>query len=222
MFKSIIYKEWIKIKWFAIISFIVSIGTVAYIWLDLNQGFEFIKAQDYWFNVIYRNTVYFSILKYLASAIGLSIGLAQYIPEVVDKRIKLTMHLPMNEEKMILKMMSFGGAVVLTILTVMFLFFIGISSIYFPTEIITAASLSILPWFLSGMAIYFIIGLVALEPIRRYQFAYSIIGLGLVSFFHKKALLGGYSHIAPKLVIITLVLSVSLLFSVYRFRKGEM
>lgn len=222
MFKSIIYKEWIKIKWFAIASFIISIGTVAYIWLDLNHGFEFSEAHNYWYNIIYRNSSYFTILKYLSAFVGLAIGLSQYIPEVVDKRIKLTMHLPMNEEQMILKMMSFGASVVTLILVVLFLFFISISYLFFPTEIVSKAAFTVVPWLLSGLVIYFIIGLVALEPIRKYQLLYTAVGVGLITFFYEKSILGAYTLLLPELVVITLLLSVSLLFSVYRFRKGEM
>jgi hypothetical protein len=78
------------------------------------------------------------------------------------------------------------------------------------------------PWVLSGFAIYYLVALIVLEPVWKYRFAYLLVAAAFVPLFYEQALPGGYGPANPVLFVLVIILSISLLFSGYRFRKGEM
>ena len=222
MWKSIIYKEWLKIRWFLIAYAGLGILAVGNIFLNVQHDFKFNEATNYWYLMLFQGVKYYSYLNYVPIVGGLAIAIAQYFPETVSKRIKLTFHLPLNENKALIIMMLFGTACLIGIYLVLFLLFYGLSAVYFPAEIIDAALISITPWFLSGFAAYFLVALVVLEPVWKYRFFYFIVMAAFVPIFLERSGSGGYAPANPILVVLVIILSISLLFSGYRFRKGEM
>jgi hypothetical protein len=153
---------------------------------------------------------------------GLAIALAQYFPETVNKRIKLTFHLPVYENEILIRMHAFGAACLAVLFLVFFLVFIAGSSLFFPSEIIWPSVVTITPWFLGGLATYFISALILLEPIWLYRGLYSVVGGGFITFYYSSASIGGYEPILVSLFLLTGLSSIVILFSGYRFRKGEM
>lgn len=222
MLKSICYKEWLKIGKIAIILFIVGMLIIAGIYLTVRHDLVLSDAEKIWDMVINQKYLYFSIFKFFPLIFGLLIGVAQFIPEIMEKRIKLSLHLPLNEEEVILKMVAFGMGTVITVFLALFLFFYGWGLVYFPFEIVKMASLTVLPWFLSGLAVYFLAAYIILEPIWKYRIFYMISAAVFVSIFYKSNVAGAYGPSITMLVLCILMASLSSIFSIYRFRKGEM
>lgn len=222
MWKSVIYKEWLKIRWFLIGFAALGIIAVGYIFLKVQHDFTFLEAKNYWYNSLFQNLQYFGYLKFLPLAAGLAIGIAQYYPETVDKRIKLTFHLPIRENKILLMMHAFGTGTLLAVFLLIFSLFFGLSKLFFAAEMVDTAVITIFPWFLAGLTTYFLIALIVLEPIRKYQVFYILISSFLITVFFEPAATSGYAPANPLLFVLTACLSIALLFSAYRFRKGEM
>ncbi len=222
MWKSIIYKEWLKTRWFILLFFTLGILTVGYIFLKVQHDFKFNDPNNFWYVILFMKAQYFSFLKFVPIAGALAISVAQFFPETVSKRIKLSFHLPINENKMLLIMMLFGTAGLLVIYIILLAAFYGLSSLFFPSDIIVPALITITPWFLSGFAIYYFVALIVLEPVWKYRFLYIIVAAIILPLFMESASTGSYSPANPILAILVIILSISLLFSGYRFRKGEM
>jgi len=224
MWKSIVYKEWLKTRWFAIIYLLLSILAIANLFLKVQHDLTFNEAQKYWYMVVFQNLKYFKHGFFIVLPLlgALTIAVAQYFPETVSKRIKLSYHLPLNENKMLLTMMLYGTICILIISVVTFLLFVGLSFIWFPAEIVTGAAITIAPYFLSGFAVYFLTALMVLEPVWKYRFLYLIVAAIFVPVYFTRVVIGGYLPALPLLTVFTVILSISLLFSGYRFRKGEM
>jgi hypothetical protein len=222
MLKAIIFKEWIKLKWFLIFYAIFGIMTVGYIFILVRHDIAFHDAKSYWYAILFQGFQYFKYLRYVPLLGGLLIGVAQFFPETVNKRIKLTFHLPREENTLLLMMTGFGAVSLLICYLLMFLFFTGLSMLFFPSQIIMAALVSICPWFLAGMAAYFLSSLVILEPVWIFRLLYFIAACTIIPFFIQPAVSGGYHPINSILFVMVLLLSISILFSGYRFRKGEM
>ncbi len=222
MLKSIIYKEWLKTRWF-IIAF-ATLGTlvVGYIFLTVQHNFKFSDANSYWYTLLFMKLKYFGYLKFVPIAGALAISIAQFFPETVDKRIKLTFHLPLNENRVLLIMMLFGTLVLLASYLLFLSIFVAFSALYFPSNIIIPALITITPWFLAGFAAYYFVALIVLEPVWKYRFLYILVAATIVPLFFEPAATGSYSPANPVLVIIVILSSISLLFSGFRFRKGEM
>lgn len=221
MFKSLIYKEWIKTRWFIAGFLLLGIIAIAMLYLKTQHDFKFSEAKNIWNGILFKNYSYFSSLKFLPLLCGAILGISQYVPEIIDKRIKLTYHLPMNENKILLQMMGYGTLVLMVCFSVLITLFWTISAFYFPKEIISDAMVTITPWFLSGFAAYFLIGFIVLEPVWRYRLYYTIVSAFFITLFLYSGMNGAYISMNLTLTICTIASSIALLFSGYRFRKGE-
>src|SRR5258708_20321050 len=156
MWKSIIYKEWLKIRKPAIILFLAGILLIIGIYSGVRHDLILRDAELVWVKILIMNSVYFTILKFFPLIIGLLVGIAQFVPEIIDKRIKLTLHLPVNEETVVLKMIGFGVFSLFIVFGIMLLLFYSLGSYYFPYEIAGPSLVSILPWFMAGLGFFFL------------------------------------------------------------------
>jgi hypothetical protein len=165
---------------------------------------------------------WFGLLKYIPLAGALIIAIAQYFPETVNKRIKLTFHLPLNENKVLLQMVVYGTICIMLVYLLMLCIFTALSALYFPSDIIIPALISLVPWFLCGLAAYFLTALMVLEPVWIYRLLYLVAALTFIPLFLVPSVAGGYAPANFILVVLVIILSIAILFSGYRFRKGEM
>lgn len=222
MWKSIFYKEWLKIRWFLIGFTALGIIVVAYIFLKVQHNFAFIGGKSYWYATLYQGLQYFIYLKFLPLTGAIAIGFAQYFPETINKRIKLSFHLPLKENKVLILMQAFGAGSLLAAYLLIFGIYFGLSKVYFTTEMIYLAFMTMFPWFLAGFTAYFMIALIILEPIWKYRVFYFLIGAFFISFYMLPAITGGYGPVNPIMFVLTAGSGIALIFSAYRFRKGEM
>ncbi len=222
MLKSLLYKEWIKIRLIFWVALGIGMLALINIFLKVRHDILFVDAESYWYSYLFRGSIFFGILKFFPLIVGLAVAIAQYFPETVNKRIKLTFHLPVPENTILVWMHSFGALMVLIIyLALLGMFSLG-GTFFFPSNIIGSSLLTMLPWFLGGITAYFLMALILLEPMWLYRGLYSAIAAGFISLFFIKAPIGAYRPALVPLTLITLLLSCVVLFSGYRLRKGEM
>lgn len=222
MWKGIIYKEWLKVRWFFLIYAFAGLLGVAYTFIKVQHDIAFSSSQSFWYFNLFQGGQYFDFLRFIPILGGLIVAIAQYFPETVSKRIKLTFHLPINENKVLLMMWIFGTICLLTTFLVQLLLFVGLSFLYLPSNIILPALTSITPWYLASFASYNLLALVVLEPVWKYRIFYLLISILFVPLFLQSAISGGFAPINIAFAILTVLSSFSLLYSGYRFRKGEM
>ena len=221
MWRSIIYKEWLKLRWVWIILTLLGMLAVANIYIRLAHDILFAQANNFWYGILFNKYQYFKVLKFLPF-MGLVLAVAQYLPETLHKRIKLTFHLPLGENKSLIIMMLSGTVCLLATYFLIFSGFYLSSAILLPVEIINSASISILPWILAGFALYYFVSLIVLEPVWYYWPIYSAVAFFFVRVYLVSSPSGAYKPINLYLVILTALLSIVFIFSAYRFRKGEM
>ena len=116
MNKAIFYKERIKIRRFYPLATAVLAGFTAYALLRIGRMYAFNGAASVWLAVLDRGDVLVDPLKYLPALVGAGLGLAQFLPEITQKRLKITLHLPDSRRAMMLGMLGYG----LVLLTVLF------------------------------------------------------------------------------------------------------
>jgi hypothetical protein len=222
MWKSLVFKEWLKIRWILILFSLLGIAVIGSIFLNLQHDLKFSGATNFWYSILFMGLQYFQLLKFVPLVIGLSIGVAQYFPETVNKRIKLSFHLPVEENRLLVLMMLCGTLSLLISFGLMFTLFWGLSIHFLPAEIVNAAVISVIPWFLAGFTIYYFVGLIVLEPVWKYWIFYGLTGYACVELYMESSVAGAFELVNLKFLILTVLLSISLLFSANRFRKGEM
>lgn len=221
MWKSIVYKEWLKIRWFLIGYTLLGILGIGYLFLTVKHGFAFNGGKNIWNIILFQGDRFFDSLKYVPLVGGLTIAIAQYFPETVNKRIKLTFHLPLGENKALLMMHAFGAVSLLLSFVIVLSLFSGFSLLYFPVQMVTDSLITILPWVLAGFSGYFFGALIILEPRWMSRFFYSLIGGFFLTIYFAPAPIAAYGPAISGLLVLTAALSITLLFSAYRFRKGE-
>lgn len=220
MFKSIIYKEWIKTRWVVIISFLAVFITLIYIQLEVRHYIELMTAFSNWLYIVQRKMLYYEIFKYFPLIIGVVISILQFVPEMSKNRMRLSYHLPISEKKLLLSMTSIGFSLLIINLAIIVGGLVGISYIYYPTEIVQSMLFTISPWLLGGIAIYFLTSTIILEPSWKYRIILIIIAFAFLKLLFMESGYNEYQFSIWKYVLIVVFFPLMVLFPGHRFRKG--
>lgn len=221
MFKSMIYKEWLK-TWTAIACLMLMlIGFTAYDFLALAknaslQGYGFL-----WSYAVGKYSILVDNLIYLPVICGLALAAAQFIPETYRKCLKLTLHLPMSQLRTVSIMQGYGLVVLLVF------FIIQAASLgiflghYLVADIVWRILFSLLTWYCAGLCAYIWAGAIILEPAWRMRIFETVLMLALLSTFYLSSQMMGYScGILPLATATTLAAFPLIHYSVRRFKDG--
>ena len=99
MNKAIFFKEWIKTRGLFFIALLVSLCFAGYVMMRINRVITFKGADHLWAILLSRDTVFIELLQYLPLIIGALFASSQFIPEMTQKRLKLTLHLPYPQQR---------------------------------------------------------------------------------------------------------------------------
>ncbi len=189
MNKAIFYKERIKIRRFYPLATAVLAGFTAYALLRIGRMYAFNGAASVWLAVLDRGDVLVDPLKYLPALVGAGLGLAQFLPEITQKRLKLTLHLPDSRRAMMLGMLGYD-LVLLTMLFAVQLLAIGLYLRHLMApELVHAVVSTTLPWYAAGFAGYLFAAWICIEPTWRQRLFDALIAAGVMRllFFERCA-----------------------------------
>lgn len=220
MIKALLYKEWKKTKWFAI--GILSLGflLLTYIYLTLGKSIRFAGMEHLWDVVINRDQFLFRDLKYFPIAAGSCLGLSQFVPEMILKRIKLSLHLPLSERKIISTMLGFGNIVLLFIFGIQVFALVVFASIYFPKEFLYSALLTVFPWYMAGLMSYSLVSWICFEPVWKRKIINLLLAFAILKINFLSDFPGAYSLALYFIVIIPFYVLPFSFLSVDRFKVG--
>lgn len=220
MIKAIFYKEWIKMRWFCLVAALFLAGFTAYALLRVQRVITFKGAAHIWEVMLEKEVVFIDILQYLPVLLGVLLALVQFIPEMTHKRLKLTLHLPFPQRKMILLMMGVGLAALAVLSAVQaFVLWCYFHTLLAP-ELVSRILLTSLPWYLAGLALYPLAAWVCLEPTWRRRVADILVAVGVCRLFFLSETPQAYDGMLPWLLALLLCVSFFSLLSVYRFKQG--
>lgn len=94
MLKAILYKEWIKSRWYLAVAFAVTCAFAGYAMLRLYRALGMMGAGHIWEVMVTRNAVFVEQMEYVPLLAGLLLAVVQFAPEMHRKCLKLTLHLP--------------------------------------------------------------------------------------------------------------------------------
>ena len=221
MWKSIIYKEWIKTRSAVAIIVAVFLGVGIYSFITINANIRLTGIVNVWETAVQKDPLVFSYFQYLPLLAGILLAITQYIPELQFKRLKLTLHLPLNENKILLTMLLYGIAVIALLLLVSMPLLLWDLSRQFPREIVFSAHHQLIPWFFAGPAAYLLTSWVCLEPQWKQRIMNVIPALLFLSFFLFKAKSGAYQPFHPYLIVTAVIVCFFFPFySTARFKEG--
>ena len=218
------YKEWIKTRAAFFGTLIVGIGVVFYLFIGVENRITLMGAKGYTLYMLYNNppVIYYGLLRYIPLLAAVCIGASQYAPEVAQRRIRLTLHLPVGSTAVVYTMVLYGLAVFCCTLLPALLITTATLAACFPAEVVVATLQTLLPWLLGGMTAYFFTAMIAFEPVWKFRFGYILIAYFTLRFFYLGYGVGNAVTAYPLLLVITLVSSLAVIYTSHRFNKGEL
>lgn len=220
MFKSLIYKEWLKIRWIFIGMAVINCLVVINIYFDLNNMFKTYSANVVVGQFQFYEIVYYSDIKYVVLLTGLILGIFQFFPEINQTRLKLTFHLPVNESKLMFQMASFTMFLLISIFIVDAIFLSIISLKFLPKEFFENMLTTTLPWYIGSICAYLWIVIIFIEPNWIKRIVSVFFAVGLVDLFYAG---GGYSKYVPSIwlfLLVAVLCSTIFFLSAYNFKRG--
>ena len=218
MLKSIFFKEYLKIRrpWLALL--LLNAILMGYIYIDTRQLFTMDHPEVVWYRVLHLGQIHYGLLQYAPLLAGILIACIQYLPEMRDERLRLSLHLPVSPHRLILAHL-FMGLIAGGVLIGLDLFFLCvITALYFPMEGVVVSFMTALPWGLAGLAAYLGGALALLEPGIKLRLFNVAVSAGVAGLFLVPVEPGGYGRILFLLLVPLLLMIPSVLFPAYHFR----
>ena len=131
-----LYKEWIKTRWFYAVALLTTFALCGYVLLNINRLVSLKGAAHLWEVAMFRDAIFIDMLRYVPLLVGIVAAVVQFVPELVHKRLKLTMHLPRGYVRSVMEMLLFGfGCLALLFCGNLVMLLLGLQT-FFANEIV--------------------------------------------------------------------------------------
>jgi hypothetical protein len=219
-YRAIAFKEWLKIRWTYGAAVLLFTGVILNIALDVRRDLNFNAPTAVWGAVVFMNYQFYHLLMYVPLLVGIAVGVAQFVPEVLQSKLKLALHLPIRENSAMLQMVSVGFLAVTALFIVALVALALVTLRSFPVEVLQSMFITVAPWFLAGVGGYLVAATVITEPRWVQRVVLLLLGYGSIS----PLLLGGqyesYRHSLLLFLLMTALWSIGIVLSGHRFRRG--
>ncbi|MDD4514677.1 hypothetical protein [Massilibacteroides sp.] len=221
MYKALFYKEWTKTKRITSLLAFVFLASLIYTFINTGQLFRVSGAVEVWSAVLLKDMPLLpNWIDKLPLLAGLLLGFSQFVPEMTDKRLKLTLHLPLPETRIVATMLVYGLLVLFSLLFFSSLILVVYLSSYYPQEIIAMMLWSAAPWFLAGLTGYLFAAWICIEPVWKQRVFNALIGVTAMLLFFFSARSGAYVFFLPWLVLLVFISFGFPFYSASRFKDG--
>ena len=220
MYKAILYKEWIKSRYYLLIAAVVTVATTVFVLLSLNKSLTFNSIWFMWISILEQDIIPVRGLKFLPAVLGIGLALVQFIPEMQEKRLKLTLHLPVNAQLIIIEMLVAG------LLPLFLLYGLQLGSLalyfdhYLAPELVHKIFATAGVWYVAGLMAYLLTAWIVLEPTWKMRIFNAAVAAGLLQLMYFWDSTCGYGPMVPLIIIWCVALLFFPLYSTWRFRRG--
>ena len=221
MIRSIFYKEWLKLRLCWCLFVVVHVGLVVYLLLSLRSTLLASGVVETWATMIGRDVLMVNQLMYLPVITGVGIALCQWLPEMQVKRIRLTLHLPVDFT------VSIGTMLLCSLVGLCLIFALdaallaGVEQLWLPRELVWRTFLTCLPWYFGGLLGYTVSSWYLLEPQWKIRCVDMLIGAPFVALCFLTSQPACYSNMFPWLLLVLIITACLPFYSVYRFKLGK-
>jgi len=155
MLSSLLLKEWLKLKHYFIAALLLNFGICLKIFFDIRQQMHSEHAEMVWYQAIHIQSILYQDIRYLPLVTGLVLAAAQFVPEMLGRRLRLSLHLPASRVVMLFFSLLSGFLLYLMVCGLnVALIYLTIKT-YFPIEVAASSLPTMLPWMLAGLLAYF-------------------------------------------------------------------
>lgn len=220
MRKMIFYKEWLKTRWYLAAALAVMAAMTFYCLLNLSKTAQIRGGDMLWNLMILKETVLIEMLRYIPLVVGGLLAMFQFLPEMTRKRLKLTLHLPYPQGRMIAAMYGYGLGILLVLFLLQALCLGTVLRGWMAGELVGRILRTAAVWYLAGFAAYIWIAAVCLEPTWGMRVALLLLLAGLVHLLTLSSVPEAYNGILPWLCLYVLCGQLLIFHSVARFKEG--
>lgn len=221
MEKALILKEWIKTRMVFFISLFISLALAAYAILMMNRLIELKGVQHLWIIMLLKDNTFVDIIKYIPLVIGIALGIAQMAPEMAQKRLKLTLHLPYPQGRLIALMLATGMVELFIIFLLQTTVIASYDFTIMPSEMVWRVMLTTMPWYFAGFTAYLFSTAICLEGTWIRRIILGLIGIGTLMVFFLQPVPEAYNGIVFTMIVAILLFTILSFGSVIRFKEGR-
>lgn len=197
------------------------IGITGYSMLRVGRTIDMKGIDHLWMVMVLKDAIFIDLLQFVPLLIGILLAAVQFFPEMQRKCLKLTLHLPYSQKRMVLLMLAYGVCVLL----ISFALSIILMGVYLPqhftSELVQRILLSAAPWFLAGFSGYLLVSWVCLEPTWKRRVLNMIIAALIIRVYFLAPGAEAYNSFLPCLALYTLLIASLSWISVVRFKAGK-
>ncbi len=219
--RPLLYKEWIKSRTVALIAFGVALLCLFYSLYNFRTALHLKGVAHLWSVMIDRDALFVERMRHIPMLLGCVVAIAQMVPEVLQKRLKLTLHLPITDARGTCYMLLFGVGIIVVYIAIMLIGIASYYGCYMPRELLLRILRSMIPWCLAGPSAYFLTSWVILEGRLMQRIVALLISVGLLLLYFSAQIPEAYpAGMMATLLLLTVFSSILPLHAVNRFRKG--
>ncbi len=220
MLYALVLKEWLKLRYFFAALLLLHLGACVRIFFDIRQQMHEEHAEMVWYQAVHIHAVLYQDIRYLPLLAGLVLAVAQFMPEMLGRRMRIALHLPIGRNRMLLSCLCTGALLYLSIaLLDAGCVYLMLRS-YFPVEVAISSLPTLTPWMLSGLVAYLGTVTVLLEITWARRIFLLLVFSTLVMLFFNGS---GYNWYGPALDALVWLIPLALLTvfeSGRRFQQG--
>lgn len=221
MIQAIFYKEWIKTRWYLLLATLLMIGMAGYCMLRVSRAIALQGVDHLWVVMVQKDAIFVDLLQFVPLLIGILLAAVQFFPEMQRKCLKLTLHLPYSQKKMVMSMLVYGVLALLVCFAIGFAVMGAYLPQHFSRQLVQHVLLSAAPWFLAGVAGYLLLSWICLEPTWKRRVLNLVVAALVLRVYFLAPAAEAYNAFLPWLALYTLLTASLSWISVTRFKAGR-
>ncbi len=222
MFKSIFLKEWLKTRRIFLLLLILMAGVGVYSVMKINASVESRGVVQLWLRMLFKDASGVDPVLWLPVVCGIAVAIAQAVPEMSHYRLKLTLHLPLSRDRLIMTMLSIG----LIELFILFAIQLLIITVYYHgvihSSMLRAVVATVVPRYLLGFTTYLLVVAIIFEGTWRRRILLAVLSAIIIMICSlNAAVVGAYGTAMYIILLLLIPAAVILIFgSIIRFKEG--
>lgn len=218
IFRAICLKEFIKCRNGMLALFAANLLFMLWLFLHLRTVFSLDHIEIIWFQMVDLAQTPYKSLAFIPILSGIIFCCLQFLPEMRDERLRLSLHLP-HESSSIVLTHFLAGLLFLTGLFYLDMALFRMSlAVFYPDVTLKFFQTTAEPWFLAGILGYLGLGLVLLEPQTTQRLFTLVLVFGIIAPLFSSFRPGVYGAILPYYYLLIPLLLLASLLPAHHFR----
>ncbi len=216
--RGVFFKEYVKLRSVWLLLLGLNAALMLCLYVETRHLFRLDHAEIVWYRVMGLGQLYYGALRFVPLLTGLALACLQFLPEMRDERMRLSLHLPAGSNIVVLAHLFIGLCGLAALMGLDAAALAWVSAIYFPYEACIAALFTFLPWVIAGFTAYLGVTLAFMEPRIKLRVFNLLLAGGLAAIMLRQAPPGAYAGSWPVLAAALPLLLLAALLPAYHFR----